>query len=113
MPYGTTLTSIPELTDDNSVWPQDQPAPTQPQQGGGYWLPQIAQHLWNTAKSGFTLPGDVATGNASMSDPQTQARVGDMASLVMGGGGAAPAETDALNSGLRAFHASPHDFTRI
>ena len=92
------------LTDDNTVWPEDQPAAPAPQpqqQDGGYWWPQIMRGLWNTAKSGATLPGDVATGKASMADPATQQRVGDMTGLVTLGAGAMPAEQGALNMGAR------------
>ena len=58
---------------------------------------RIGQGLW----SGATLPGDVATGKASMADPETQQRVGSMAGLVTLGAGAMPAEAGALNMGAR------------
>ena len=116
MAYGTTLNSSPVLTDDNQPWPEDQPPPSssyanvgpQPQQSP-YYLVNLAKSLW----SGATLPGDVATGKASMTDPATQARVQDMTGLQMGSGLTQPAEEDALNAGLRAFHASPHSFDRF
>ena len=116
---GFTINSTP-LTDDNSIWPEDRPPPSSSyanvgpqQQASPYWWSQFLQGLWNTAKSGATLPGDVATGKASMSDPATQNRVGDMTALTTLGAGAAPAEADALNMGIRAYHASPHDFDKF
>ena len=99
------------LTDDGTVWPEDQPAappaPANPPADpyGGYWIPRILANMWRTAVSGATLPGDVATGQASMSDPATQARVGDMAATAMLLPGAAPAEAGALNEGLRRSNA--------
>lgn len=104
MPYGTTLNSTP-LTDDNSVWPEDQPPAPQPQPSPYYWV-NLAKSLW----SGATLPGDVATGKASMADPATQRRVMDMTGTVMGGGLVEPAEADALNSGFRLFHGTKTKF---
>lgn len=115
MAFGTTINSTP-LTDDNSVWPEDiqEPSPSNvppPKPAPSpYWWQNIAQNLWNTAKSGATLPGDVATGKASMADPETQRRVQDMTSLVMGSGVAAPAEESALNSGFRLFHGTKTKF---
>ena len=110
------------LTDDNSVWPEDRPvsalpspstpAPAPSDPYGGYWIPRILSNLYQAARSGFTLPHDVATGQASMSDPQTQARVGDMTGLVMGGGLAGPAESDALNTGFRLYHGTNSFFEK-
>jgi hypothetical protein len=99
------------LTDDGTVWPEDQPAappaPANPPADpyGGYWIPRILANMWRTAVSGATLPGDVATGQASMSDPATQARVNDLTTLSMLAPGAAPAEAGALNEGLRRSNA--------
>lgn len=107
------------LTDDNSVWPEDRPpgsssypnvAPLQPD--NGYWIPKLAAGLYNSLKSGVTLPGDVATGKASMADPQTQSRVMDMTGTVMGGAGFAPAEEDALNAGFRLYHGTRAKFDK-
>ena len=101
------------LTDDGTVWPEDQPAappaPVNPPADpyGGYWIPRILANMWRTAVSGATLPGDVATGQASMSDPATQARVGDMAATAMLAPGMAPAEAGVLNEGLRRTTAAP------
>jgi hypothetical protein len=88
---------LPVLSD----FSQDQQgAPPAPQaQGGGYWWPKILQSLWNTARSGATLPGDVATGQASMADPATQARVGDMTALATAGSGLGTAPEGALTAG--------------
>src|SRR4051812_4496026 len=98
------------ITDDgDKSWlggGQQQAAPQPASDSGGYWLPQIAKGMWNTAVSGATLPGDVATGKASMADPATQQRVGDMAGLVTLGSGALPAEENALNMGIKAYHGS-------
>jgi hypothetical protein len=77
------------LTDDGNVWPEDQPAgppaPTNPPADpyGGYWIPRILAGLYNTAKSGINLTGDVAYGQASPSDPDFASRVGDMASTAL------------------------------
>jgi hypothetical protein len=91
----------PVMTDDGSAWPQAQQGAPPPAkgQGSGYWWPQILQHLWNTVQSGATLPGDVATGQASMADPATQQRVGDMTALATAGSGLATAPEDALTAG--------------
>ena len=113
MAYGTTLNSSPVLTDDNQPWPEDQPPPSssyanvgpQPQQSP-YYLVNLAKSLW----SGATLPGDVATGKASMTDPATQRRVQDLTGTVMGGSAAAPAEEDALNAGFRLYHGTTKKF---
>ena len=113
MAYGTTLNSSPVLTDDNQPWPEDQPPPSssyanvgpQPQQSP-YYLVNLAKSLW----SGATLPGDVATGKASMTDPATQARVQDMTGLQTGSGLTQPAEEDALNAGFRLYHGSKVKF---
>jgi hypothetical protein len=102
----------PVLTDDGSTWPQaQQGAPPAPQsQDSGYWWPKILQGLWNTAKSGATLPGDVATGQASMADPATQGRVGDMAALTTLAPSAATAPEGALTAG--AARRAPAILTR-
>ena len=113
MAFGTTLNSTP-LTDDNSVWPEDiqEPSPSNVPPSkpapSPYWWGRIANSLW----SGATLPGDVATGKASMEDPATQQRVMDMTGAVMGGGIAAPAEESALNSGFRLYHGTKTKFER-
>jgi hypothetical protein len=102
------------LTDDNSVWPEDQPAqPNPPPDAGFKWspgsIPGILASLW----SGATLPGDVATGKASMADPQTQARVGDLTGVSMLGAGAAPAaSSDAMNMGFRLYHGTAANFEK-
>ena len=71
-----------QLTDDGTVWPEDQPPQTPPQPSlwqrlttpapGQTWsplsIPGILGNLWASVKSGATLPGDVATGQASMAD---------------------------------------------
>ena len=110
MAYGTTLNSSQVLTDDNQPWPEDQPPPSssyanvgpQPQQSP-YYLVNLAKSLW----SGATLPGDVATGNASMTDPATQQRVGDMALLAtgaMGNSNFGPVTA----KGFNVYHGSPN-----
>lgn len=104
MPDGTSINSLPVLSDFSD------PPPAQPAQqpDSGYWWPKILSAaarapaaLWNTAKSGFTLPGDVATGKASMADPAIISRVGDMASLATLGPGmfGAAAPEGALTAG--------------
>jgi hypothetical protein len=96
----------PVLTDDGSQWPQAQPTapPAAQGQDSGYWWPQILQRLLNTVRSGATLPGDVATGRASMADPATQARVGDLTSLATAGSAAVPAEAGELRAGAKLFN---------
>ena len=106
----------PVITDDGDTsWlqqPQQFPqAP--PAQSSGYWLPQIAQGVWNSLKSGATLPGDVATGQAHTTDPNFAGRVTDMTGLVSGGSALAPAEDGALNMGIKAYHGSPHSFDQF
>jgi hypothetical protein len=98
---------LPVLTDDGSAWPQDQQGapPAAQGQGGGYLWPHILQGLWNTLKSGATLPGDIARG-ASMADPATQARVGDMTAFATGGSAAVPAEAGELRAGAKLFNYS-------
>jgi hypothetical protein len=109
------IATPPVITDDGDTsW-----LPSQPQQQPSM-LARIAQSMkdsgygWGniagTALSGASLPGDVATGQTSMSDPGLAKRVGDMASTFMGGSLAAPAEENALNMGIRAYHGSPHSF---
>jgi hypothetical protein len=96
---------LPVLSD----FSQDQQgaAPPAPQaQDGGYWWPKILQGLWNTARSGATLPGDVATGQASMADPATQARVGDMTALATAAPAAVPAGPSELRAGAKLFNYS-------
>ena len=95
-----------------SDFPQaPQGAPPAPQsQDGGYWWPKILQSLWNTARSGASLPGDVATGKASMADPATQARVGDMTAVATAGSGLATAPEGALTAG--AARRAPAIITR-
>jgi hypothetical protein len=102
----------PALTDDGSAWPQaGQGAPPAPQsQGGGYWWPEILKHLWNAARSGATLPGDVATGKTTMADPATQNRVGDMTQLVTELSGLGTAPEGALTAG--AARRAPAVITR-
>ena len=99
----------PVITDDGDTsWLQPQQFPAAPPpQSSGYWLPSIIGGILNAAKSGATIPGDVATGRASMADPATQQRVGDMVGLVTLGAGALPAEENALNMGIKAYHGSP------
>ena len=76
--------------------------PQAPPADSGYWWPKILGGAWNAAKaipksawSGFTYPGDVATGKAHAGDI---GRTLDMAGLVGGAGGAVPAEPGALNT---------------
>jgi hypothetical protein len=76
------------------------PAPT-PQQPSPYYAANLAHSIY----SGVTLPGDVATGKASMTDPATQNRVMDLTGLVQGGGlamGDAPAGSLGMFAGRRA-----------
>ena len=106
---GQTINSMPVLTDDNDTsWLPQQPPQQPPQQQSPYYWGRLAHSLL----SGATLPGDVATGKASMTDPATQQRVMDMTGAVMGGGIAGPAESDALNSGFRLFHGTQAKFER-
>lgn len=72
-------------------------------------LPWAAQQGRNIA-SAFTLPHDAMTQGFDPSNPQDFARAQMLAGLATGAGGAAPAEADALNMGIRAYHGSPHDF---
>lgn len=111
---GMTLTSNP-LTDDGQAWPEDQPPASSsygnvgPQaQSSPYWWVNAANNLWSSMKSGALLPGDIATGKASMADPATQHRVMDLTGLA--GAPVAPAEADALNSGFRLYHGSKVKF---
>jgi hypothetical protein len=103
---------LPVLTDDGSQWPTQAPAaaqgapPAPSGQDSGYWWPKLLQGLWNTAKSGATLPGDVATGKASMADPATQARVGDMTTLATAGSAAVPGDAAELRAGGKLFNYS-------
>jgi hypothetical protein len=99
---------LPVLSD----FPQaQQGAPPAPQgQDSGYWWPKILQGLWNTAKSGATLPGDVATGQTTMADPATQSRVGDMTALATAGSGLGTAPEGALTAG--AARRAPAILTR-
>jgi hypothetical protein len=93
----------PVLTDDSDTsWLQPAAAgafPPPPPANSGYWWPHILGGIWNSLKSGATLPGDVATGQASTTDPNFAGRVADMTGLVTGGAAMAPAEADALRMG--------------
>ena len=59
-----------------------------------------ARRAGNWLANAATVPGDVARGRASMSDPATQSRVMDLASLVSGGPLAGGAPEDALSMGV-------------
>ena len=94
------------LTDDNTVWPEDQtPPPNSPPAQGFQWsplsLPGILGNLWNTAKSGATVTGDVLTGKQDMGDPSFSQRMGDMASTALMLPSLASPEAGALNAGVR------------
>jgi hypothetical protein len=52
-------------------------------------------------------------GNVAPFDPRMVGDASNLAGLVTLGAGAAPAEADALNMGIRAFHGSPHDFQQF
>ena len=107
--------NAPVLTDDGQPWPdQNGQMPQAPPADSGYWWPKILGGAWNAAKaipqsvwSGATLPGDVATGKASMADPATQARVMDMTGLVGGGSSLGEAPAGALTAG--AARRAPKD----
>ena len=81
------------------------PAPSDPY--NGYIIPRILGNLWSSA----TAPGDVAQGNASMTDPATQERVMGMTGLMSG---APEAETgaaaDTLGAGFRLYHGTKNFF---
>lgn len=102
------MTGLPVLTDDGDAsWLSQGQAPLPPllpaqQQRGGYWIPKIVSAMLGSIKSGATLPGDVATGKFSMSDPNAAGRVADMAGLVTGGAGAAPAGAGEVRMGASA-----------
>lgn len=115
------MAGLPEITDDNTVWPEDQPAqaPPSPQPSlwtrlttpapGSNWsplsIPGVLSSLWRSAVSGATLPGQVAQGQVSMNDPGVIGRVMDMTGLVAGGGlglGDAPAGSVGMFAGRRA-----------
>lgn len=59
-----------------------------------------AQRAGNWLYNAATVPGDVARGKASMSDPATQSRVMDLSSLVSGGPLAGGTPEDALSMGV-------------
>jgi hypothetical protein len=102
------MAGLPVITDDGSVWPEDQqPAPASaPPDTSPYWIPRILSNLWQTAKSGINLTGDIAQGNASMADPETQKRVGDMASTALMLPALASAPEGALMAGARRPNAA-------
>ena len=94
------------LTDDGSVWPEDQPAQTPPQNPpsdpyGGYWIPRILGNLFNTAKSGINATGDVMYGDLHPGSPEFVQRMGDMATTATMLPGLFAGEPGALNAGMR------------
>ena len=107
------------LTDDGQPWASGaQSAPAD----SGYWLPKVFGGIWNSLKSGATLPGDVATGKAHTTDANFASRVVDMTGFVTGGSGLGAAPEGALRmgaaraaeeKGIVAYHGSPHDFDRF
>ncbi|HEX5509844.1 MAG TPA: hypothetical protein VFX37_15190 [Pseudolabrys sp.] len=55
-------------------------------------------------------PGEAYQSTQPITTEQMIKPAADLAGLVTLGAGAAPAEADALNMGIRAYHGSPHDF---
>ena len=108
------------LTDDGQPWASG--AQSAPPADSGYWLPKVFGGIWNSLKSGATLPGDVATGKAHTTDANFASRVVDMTGFVTGGSGLGTAPEGALRAGaarvaeekgIVAYHGSPHDFDRF
>jgi hypothetical protein len=79
------------------------------------WPVRLAQTAWNAVK----LPGDVYSGRTPITgpdgytNPQVINRSADLAGLVTMGATAAPAETNAVGMGIRAYHGSPYDFNKF
>ena len=116
------------LTDDGTVWPEDQPAqtpPGPPQPGlwtrmttpapGQTWspisIPGILGGMWSGAKDAAAIPEDMRTGKLDMSDPSnpsTAGRFANAALTMMGLGGLfAPSGEAILSAGARRTTAAP------
>jgi hypothetical protein len=69
--------------------------------------------LMGKAIDAATLPGDVVTGKVDPRSEEGLRRTVDLAGMATMGAGAAPAEENALNAGIRAYHGSPHKFDKF
>src|SRR6185312_6054719 len=73
-------------------------------------LAPILQHLGSSIGKVFMAPGQALQSTTPITSDQMIKPAADLAMATTLGAGAAPAEANALNMGIKAYHGSPHDF---
>jgi hypothetical protein len=73
------------------------------------WPAELAK----SAYGAVTLPGDVYAGKVNPMSDEAVGRAFELAGLVTGGAGAMPAGRNEMRMGIKAYHASPHDFDQF
>src|SRR6185437_16282352 len=73
-------------------------------------LAPILQHLGSSIGKVFMAPGQALQSTTPITSDQMIKPAADLAMATTLGAGAAPAEENALNMGIKAYHGSPHDF---
>src|SRR6185437_7065525 len=73
-------------------------------------LAPILQHLGSSIGKVFMAPGQALQSTTPITSDQMVKPAADIGMMTTLGAGAAPAEANALNMGIKAYHGSPHDF---
>lgn len=78
-------------------------------------LDKLVKGMGAAAWNGFTAPGNAlnSTPDNPVTTSQMIAPAANLASMVTLGAGAAPAEANSVNMGIRAYHGSPYDFDKF